>query len=103
MSDFEKICTRAQLPKEGHAKEFALANGRPICVALVSGQISAMDNECPHNGGPLAEGIIEHGRVVCPWHGWAFDLHTGEAEHNSAAKVEVFETKVDGDDVLVKA
>jgi nitrite reductase (NADH) small subunit len=102
MSEFERICSRADLPKEGEAKEFALASGRPLCIARISGEVTAMDNECPHNGGPLAEGMIEGSRVICPWHAWAFDVHTGEAEHNPAAKVEVFETKVDGDDVLVK-
>ena len=60
-----------------------------------------MDNECPHNGGPLAEGMVEGSRVICPWHAWAFDVHTGEAEHNPAARVAVFTVKVDGEDVLV--
>ena len=102
MSDFERIGSRAELPKEGEAKEFTAASGRVLCVARVNGEVTAMDNECPHNGGPLAEGMIEEGKVICPWHAWAFDRHTGEAEHNSAAKVEVFQIKVEGDDVLVK-
>ncbi len=102
MSEFERICSRAELPAEGEAKEFAAAGGRALCVARVGGEVTAMDNECPHNGGPLAEGMIEEGKVICPWHAWAFDRHTGMAEHNSAAKVDVFEIKVDGDDVLVK-
>jgi nitrite reductase (NADH) small subunit len=102
MSEFERICSVADLPREGKAREFALANGRPLCVARANGEVSVVDNECPHNGGPLAEGLVQGGRVICPWHGWAFDLHSGEAEDNPGAKVDVFETKVDGDDFLVK-
>jgi nitrite reductase (NADH) small subunit len=46
--------------------------------------------------------MIEEGKVICPWHGWAFDRHTGVAAHNSAAVVEIFEVKVEGDDVLAR-
>ncbi len=102
MSEFERICSKSQLPPDGEAREFAAASGRPLCVALVNGELSAMDNECPHNGGPLAEGMIEEGKVICPWHAWAFDRHTGATEHDPETRVEVFEIKVDGDDVLVK-
>jgi nitrite reductase (NADH) small subunit len=102
MSDFVKIGSAADLPKEGRVKEFTAPNGRPLCVARVNGEVTAMDNECPHNGGPLAEGMIEEGRVICPWHGWAFDRHNGRADHNPAAVVEVFEVKVEGDDVLAR-
>jgi nitrite reductase (NADH) small subunit len=102
MSEFVKIGTTADLPKEGRVKEFTAPNGRPLCVARVNGEVTAMDNECPHNGGPLAEGMIEDGRVLCPWHGWAFDRRSGAAEHNAAAVVEVFEVRIEGEDVLAK-
>ncbi len=42
-----------------------------------NGQYSALDNKCPHQGGPLGEGSIENGLLRCPWHGWDFDPHTG--------------------------
>lgn len=102
MSEFERICSRGELPNEGEAKEFASADGRALCVARVNGEVTAMDNECPHNGGPLAEGMIEEGKIICPWHAWAFDRHTGEAEHSSVSKVAVYQIRVEGDDVLVK-
>ena len=43
---------------------------------------SAMENVCLHRGGPLGQGMIEGGKVVCPWHGWAWDPKTGEAAQN---------------------
>jgi nitrite reductase (NADH) small subunit len=102
MSEFVRICGAADLPKEGRVKEVTAPNGRPLCIARLNGEVTAMDNECPHNGGPLGEGMIEEGKVICPWHGWAFDRHTGVAAHNSAAVVEIFEVKVEGDDVLAR-
>jgi len=53
-----------------------------ICLAHFDGQWAAMDNRCPHQGGPLGEGSIEHGIdgkcwIRCPWHGWDFDPLTG--------------------------
>ena len=55
MSELVKICVRGQLPRPGEAKEFS-AGGRALCIANVNGVIRALDNECPHRGGPLAEG-----------------------------------------------
>ena len=75
--------------------------GRQLCVANDGGRLAAVDNVCPHRQGPLAEGWMEDGRVVCPWHAWAFDLRTGEAEHDSAERVAVFAVEVRGDEAMV--
>jgi len=48
-----------------------------LCIANINGVIRALDNECPHRGGPLAEGLIEDGKLICPWHAWSFDPATG--------------------------
>ncbi len=53
-----------------------------ICLSHFDGQWAAMDNHCPHQGGPLGEGSIEKGNdgecwIRCPWHGWDFDPLTG--------------------------
>ena len=101
MSDYIRILNIADLPPHGEAREI-LCGERQLCIANVGGDISAMDNVCPHRGGPLGEGIIENGKIVCPWHAWAFDLKTGIAEHSPYAKVDVYEVKIEGDDVLVK-
>jgi nitrite reductase (NADH) small subunit len=101
MSELVKICSRSELPPEGEARE-VVAGNRQICVANLNGCISAMDNVCPHQGGPLGQGVIEDGKVVCPWHAWAFDLKTGVAEHSPHAKVDVYAVKLDGEDVFVE-
>lgn len=101
MPEFVRVCCKAELPLEGEAREVAVG-GKLVCIANVNGTISALDNECPHRGGPLGQGVIEGCKVVCPWHAWAFDLRTGVAEHSPYAKVDVYEVKVDGEEVLVK-
>ena len=101
MAGLLKIATREQLPAPGQAREFP-AGDKMICVANVDGAISAMDNVCLHRGGPIGQGVIEGGKVVCPWHGWQWDPQTGEAAHNSAVKVVTYPLHFDGDDVLVE-
>jgi nitrite reductase (NADH) small subunit len=100
MAELVRILGTTELPGIGEAREVS-CNGKMLCIANVGGSISAMDNVCPHRGGPLGEGIVENGKVVCPWHAWAFDVVTGEAEHSPNDKVEVYPVKIDGDDVLV--
>ena len=100
MSELVKICDKRELPKTGEAKEFS-AGGRVLCIANINGVIRALDNECPHRGGPLAEGMIEDGKVVCPWHAWAFDPVTG-ATSESQERVAVYPVSERGDEVFVE-
>src|SRR5215813_7359050 len=97
---FTKLTTEPNLPGPDTAKEFACAN-KTVCVANVNGTISAMENVCLHRGGPLGQGMIENGKVVCPWHGWGWDPKTGEATHSPATKVTVYPIKIDNGDVLI--
>jgi len=101
MAEFVKIGSKADLPAPDEAREFEV-NGRTICVANVAGVCSALDNVCVHRGGPLGQGVIEDGKLICPWHGWAFDPATGEAGHSPLAKVQVHALKIEGEDVLVE-
>ena len=81
MSDLDWISVGpADLP-EGRVKTVSARN-LYICLSHFDGQWAAMDNHCPHQGGPLGEGSIERGIedkcwIRCPWHGWDFDPITG--------------------------
>ena len=97
---FTKLASQSDLPALNEAKEFPCGD-RMICVANVSGEIHAMDNVCLHMGGPLGEGVIEDGKVICPWHGWAWDPKTGQAG-SLPAKIAVYPVKIEGGDVLVE-
>jgi nitrite reductase (NADH) small subunit len=99
MSALTKICAKSDLPRLGEAKEFS-AGSRTLCLANVNGDICALDNECPHRGGPLSEGMVEDGKIVCPWHAWAFDPKTG-ATDASQERAAVYPVTMEGDDVFV--
>src|SRR5690349_3399480 len=95
-----RLASVSELPTDNTAKEFR-CEGKEICVAHVNGQLSAMGNVCPHRGGPLGTGIVDDGKLVCPWHGWQFDPATGSAIQVPDAKVEVFALSIKGDDVFI--
>src|SRR4029079_18136268 len=96
---FVKLASAADLSAPGQASEF-VCGSKTICVANIGGSISALDNICPHRGGPLAQGFIEGDKITCPWHGWQFNAATGQVGHNPNARTNVYPIKVEGDDVL---
>ena len=55
----------------------AIVDGRSVAVTRCGGRVGALDNHCPHQGGPLGEGSIENGLLRCPWHGYDYDPTTG--------------------------
>ena len=99
MSDFARVANIAELPDEDAAQEYTV-NGRAICITKVDGHCYALDNVCPHQGGPLGQGYVDGGKLVCPWHGMQFDPRTGKSDDGDG--VAVYELRIDGNDVLVK-
>ena len=97
---FTKLARESELPAPNEAREF-VCGGKEICVANVHGTYSAMDNICLHQGGPLGQGTVEGGKVVCPWHGWAWDPQTGTADRNANAKVAIYPVKIENGNVMV--
>ncbi|MEL6599338.1 MAG: thiamine pyrophosphate-binding protein [Pseudomonadota bacterium] len=78
--DWHRVASVSDLP-EGRVMTVT-ARAKGICLSHFEGQWAAMDNRCPHQGGPLGEGSIEKGVegqcwIRCPWHGWDFDPLTG--------------------------
>jgi nitrite reductase (NADH) small subunit len=98
---FIKIATQSDLPTVNEAKEFSCGD-KEICIANVNGSYSAMDNVCLHQGGPLGQGTIEGGKVVCPWHGWEYDPKTGQVVHNPNLRVAVYPMKIENGDVMIE-
>ena len=75
---------------------------RPYAVCHVAGSIHAVDGVCLHHGGPLGQGQIHQGRVVCPYHLWEFDCATGEYDYDPTKRVATFHVQVEGDDILLE-
>lgn len=101
MSEFIKVARRSDLP-EGRALVIEVG-GRTIALFNIKGEFFALDNTCVHRGGPLAEGFVDQNNltVQCPWHGWIYSLATGASPIDSMAKVEKFEVKVEGEEVMI--
>src|SRR5215472_15008382 len=68
-----------------------VVRGRQIAIFNLGDRFLAVDNKCPHRGGPLAEGIVSGTTIVCPLHAWKVDVETG-AVKNSASPVACVET-----------
>lgn len=99
MAEFVKIAKAAEIPS-GSGKTFEVGD-RPIAVFNCAGTFYAIDDTCPHQGGPLGEGELAGTVVTCPWHEWRYDIRTGVNEDDSACKVNSYPVRVDGDDILV--
>ncbi len=100
MAQWVRLCGLDEVPAAGKVME-AEGGGVGICLANVKGELLALDNICPHRQGPLGQGWLEGGAVVCPWHSWMFNLKTGESEYPAHTRVDVFPVRVEGKDVLV--
>ena len=99
MGEFVRIAGTDDV-KPGHGM-VAEVQGKTLALFNVEGSFYVIDNTCLHRGGPLGEGELEGSVVTCPWHGWQFNVTTGECTKNPAAKVEVYQVKVEGNDVKV--
>jgi NAD(P)H-dependent nitrite reductase small subunit len=99
MANFVKVAQTSEIPSgQGKCVE---VDGKRIAIFNVDGSYYAIDDVCPHQGGPLSEGELGGTVVTCPWHGWEYDVSTGVNSDDPEVKQEQFEVKVDGDDILV--
>lgn len=87
--------------REGRAVK---VGNRDIAIFNLGDRFLAVENHCPHKGGPLADGIVSGTTVVCPLHAWKMSLETGKGVNGPSASscVETFQTRVEGGIVLVE-
>jgi thiamine pyrophosphate-dependent acetolactate synthase large subunit-like protein/nitrite reductase/ring-hydroxylating ferredoxin subunit len=93
-----KVLEADELP-EGRVKTVTCRH-HTVCVTRYEGQYGALDNRCPHQGGPLGEGSIENGLLRCPWHGWDYHPISGKAPGYDDG-VETFEVEERDDGIYV--
>ncbi len=68
------------------------------CVAIfrtADDRVYALDDRCPHKGGPLSEGIVHGTSVTCPLHNWVFDMATGQAQGADSGAVATHAVRVE--------
>lgn len=85
----------------GDAILTTLPDGRDVALFLCQGKVVATQGQCPHAQGPLHEGEVEGTVLTCPWHGWSFDLESGECLDDESYALRRFPIRIEGDDVLV--
>jgi nitrite reductase/ring-hydroxylating ferredoxin subunit len=96
---FMRAARVVELPP-GKIREYQL-DGTAIALANVEGKFYAINNVCLHRGGPLGEGELEGSAVVCPWHGWKYDVTSGKLLTNPAVAVACYAVEVRGEDIWV--
>ena len=92
MSTFTSVADVASLPP-GHCRTVHV-QGREFALFNLDGEFFAIDDQCPHRGGPLGAGCFENGRVFCPLHGWEFDVRTGAGVTRDDKPVRSYPTRV---------
>jgi len=92
----------ADIPREG-ARVVKTDAGCIAVFRTVDDKVYALDDRCPHKGGPLSQGIVHGNSVTCPLHNWVFDLATGLAQGADEGSVAVTVAKVENGRVLLAA
>jgi nitrite reductase/ring-hydroxylating ferredoxin subunit len=100
MERFIDVAATSDLPA-GRAKAFTVGDRR-IAVCHTGKGFFAVDNTCPHRGGPLGEGDVLGDELVCPWHLWGFDVASGLCPGNPDMSVGTHEVRVENERILVK-
>jgi 3-phenylpropionate/trans-cinnamate dioxygenase ferredoxin component len=77
------------------------AGGEEIALANVDGEVYAVQGQCLHLKGPLAEGQLEEACLTCPWHGWRYDVRTGLNDFDHAIRLRTYEVRVEDGEVKV--
>ena len=101
MGTFVKVAQQGEI--EQNTGRLIEVRGRQIALLRDGDNYHALDNTCTHRGGPLAEGAIEQGEVVCPWHGAHVDLVTGRPTCRPASvEVNTYPVRVRGQDIEIE-
>lgn len=100
-NNFTTVARVGDIP-EGQGRAFPV-NGTMVGVFLADGEYSAINDFCPHMGASLAEGHVEDGAVMCPWHAWSFSIRDGSWLDckTSPIRCETYAVRVEGDEIQV--
>ena len=102
MTIFVDIGSLDDIPAQG-ARLVKTAQGCVAVFRTADDQVFALEDRCPHKGGPLYEGIVHGTSVTCPLHNWVFDMNTGQAQGADQGMVRTYPVKVQGGRILIDA
>lgn len=89
----------AEVPNWG--KKLVTVQGKEVLLLNIKGKIYACENECPHQGSPMAGGVFKDDYISCPRHGYRFNLNTGTCSDMPEYTLKVFPVEVKGDEIFV--
>ena len=95
------IVGRVEDVPPGRCVTVELSDGRELALYNVEGEFHATDNFCPHKGAPLAEGTLCGHTIECGWHGWQFDVRTGQCLITSE-RVEVYRVVIEEEVIKIE-
>jgi len=75
--------------------------GRDLALFNVNGEFFCLDNTCLHRGGPLGDGFLDGDIVTCPWHGWQYNVRTGELLIDPSVKIATYLVRLEGNEIQV--
>jgi nitrite reductase (NADH) small subunit len=94
-----KIGMACEIPL-GEGRVYSLGGEKIAVFRTRGGEVYAVQAECPHRGGPLADGLIGGATLICPLHSWKFDLKTGQALFGDCG-IKTFQVRVDEDGQII--
>jgi pyruvate oxidase len=100
MGDWHRV-DPVDVPGEGRVRSVTV-DGRTVALARCGARLGALENKCPHQGGPLGEGSIEKGWLRCPWHGYDYDPLTGLPPGGFSDGVPAYQVDERADGVYVR-
>lgn len=89
----------SELPDDGTGRVVEIG-GHRLAVFCIDGVPHVLDDECPHEGASLGDGVVLNGEVTCPWHGWHFGIADGQNTDGLAACVRVHRARAREDGVI---
>ncbi|ABL72515.1 nitrite reductase small subunit NirD [Paracoccus denitrificans] len=102
MTVFIDIGALEDIPRQG-ARVIRTAQGCVAVFRTMDDRVFALDDRCPHKGGPLSEGIVHGDRVTCPLHNWVFDMNSGTAQGADEGAVRTWPVRVEQGRILISA
>ncbi len=102
MHDWIDIGAIADIPRRG-ARCIRTPLGRIAVFRTAADEVFAIDDQCPHKGGPLSQGIVHGAQVTCPLHSWVFSLETGRAQGADDGAVRTYPLRFHHDRILIDA
>lgn len=92
----------ADIPLRG-ARCVATPQGQIAVFRTIENRFFAIEDRCPHKGGPLSQGIVHGAQVTCPLHNWVISLKTGMALGADEGSVRTFALKVEGGKLFISS